>query len=186
MEIVRIFEDEDCLLAALYDDEEDDEFARLFETWTDIEKLERFFNQNSDDLERPYWEGISIDEAVLFVRKEALGLMKQFRELKDSSSSERLESFVRLFKPLDSCFSKRNLFERKKVYGKDHKSFLRIYALGIGSEMYLISGGAIKLTNNMQEREHTKKELVKLEKCRQFLKELGVVDEDGVIDLLEM
>jgi hypothetical protein len=52
--------------------------------------------------------------------------------------------------------------------------------------MYLISGGAIKLTDNMQEREHTQKELVKLEKCKQFLKESGIVDEDGVIDLLEM
>jgi hypothetical protein len=61
MEIVRIFEDEDCLLAALYDGEEDDEFARLFEGWTDVEKLEEFFNQNSDDLKRSYWEGISID-----------------------------------------------------------------------------------------------------------------------------
>ncbi|MGB5988820.1 MAG: hypothetical protein WBG43_03645 [Marinifilaceae bacterium] len=40
MEIVRIFEDEDCLLAALYDGEEDDEFARLFEGWTDVEKME--------------------------------------------------------------------------------------------------------------------------------------------------
>jgi len=42
MEIVRIFEDEDCLLAAFYEDEEDDEFRRLFSEWTDVELLVQF------------------------------------------------------------------------------------------------------------------------------------------------
>jgi len=52
--------------------------------------------------------------------------------------------------------------------------------------MYLITGGAIKLTDSMQEREHTRRELDKLERCKQFLKEEGIIDEDGVVDLLEI
>lgn len=186
MEIVRIFEDEDCLLAAFYDGETDDEFTRLFEAWTDIGELESFFEDNSEDLKRAYWDNISIDEAVLAVRKEALELRRRFFELKDSPSKERVESFIELFKPLDRQFKPNESFERKKVYGKDNKGFIRIYALRIGSEMYLISGGAIKLTDNMQEREHTQKELEKLERCKQYLREEGIVDEYGVIDLLEM
>lgn len=45
---------------------------------------------------------------------------------------------------------------------------------------------AIKLTDNMQEREYTKCEIAKLEKCIQFLKDEGIIDEDGVVDLLEI
>jgi hypothetical protein len=186
MEIVRIFEDEDCLLAAFYEEEDEDEFSRLFEEWTDIEVLEEFFNENEIDLKRPFWEGITLEEAILFVRKEAIGLMKSFRELAELPSKERVESFIKLFKPLDWKLNNENSFERKKVYGKPKKSFLRIYALKIGDEMYLITGGAIKLTDSMQEREHTKRELFKLERCRTFLKEEGIIDEDGIVDFLEM
>ncbi len=52
--------------------------------------------------------------------------------------------------------------------------------------MYIITGGAIKLTDNMEERPHTLAQLKKLDSCRQYLKELGAIDEEGVIELLEL
>lgn len=45
--------------------------------------------------------------------------------------------------------------------------------------------GAIKLTATMQEREHTQKELDKLNACRDFLKQNGVFDQDSFIDFFE-
>jgi hypothetical protein len=38
----------------------------------------------------------------------------------------------------------------------------------------------------MGEREHTLKELKKLEACKQFLLDEGIVDEEGMIELLEL
>ena len=38
----------------------------------------------------------------------------------------------------------------------------------------------------MQEREHTQKELDKLNACRDFLKQNGVFDQDSFIDFLRM
>jgi hypothetical protein len=52
--------------------------------------------------------------------------------------------------------------------------------------MYIITGGAIKLTDKMEEREHTLKELKKLETCKQFLINEGIIDEEGIIELLEL
>lgn len=52
--------------------------------------------------------------------------------------------------------------------------------------MYIITGGTIKLTDNMAERPHTLKELRKLEACKQFLKNEGIIDEEGIIELLEL
>ena len=51
--------------------------------------------------------------------------------------------------------------------------------------MYLITGGAIKLTKKMEEREHTSEELIKLEKGRNFLLAESVSDSDGLFDLIE-
>ena len=39
-----------------------------------------------------------------------------------------------------------------------------IYAIKLEPGIYVITGGAIKLTRTMQEREHTLRELAKMEK----------------------
>ena len=48
--------------------------------------------------------------------------------------------------------------------------------------IYIITGGAIKLTKTMQEREHTLQELEKMEKVRNFLIQEHVFDEDSFTD----
>lgn len=65
-----------------------------------------------------------------------------------------------------------------------HASWLRIYAIKLEPGCYIITGGAIKLTRTMQEREHTLAELNKMESVRRFLVEGGVADADGFIDYL--
>ena len=65
-----------------------------------------------------------------------------------------------------------------------HASWLRIYALKFEPDAYLITGGAIKLTHTMEEREHTRHELIRLEQVRNFLLEQGAVDLDGFKDYL--
>ena len=67
-----------------------------------------------------------------------------------------------------------------KEKGKPHRrSWLRLYAIKLNVGIYIITGGAIKLTRTMQEREHTLLELSKMEKVRNFLINEGVFDEDS-------
>ena len=63
-----------------------------------------------------------------------------------------------------------------------HPSWLRLYAIKLDKGMYLITGGAIKLTFHMDEREHTRRELQKLEKVRAFLMEQQVFDADSFLE----
>ena len=56
-------------------------------------------------------------------------------------------------------------------------------AIRFQKNSYLITGGAIKLTRTMQEREHTLSELQKLEMVRNFLIAEGAFDLDGFYDL---
>ena len=51
--------------------------------------------------------------------------------------------------------------------------------------VFVITGGAIKLTRTMQERSHTQAELDKLNQCRQYLASNGVFDSDSFISMIE-
>ena len=59
-----------------------------------------------------------------------------------------------------------------------------IYAIKLEPGIYVITGGAIKLTHTMQEREHTLHELAKMEKVRSHLLANNIVDKDSFDDYM--
>ena len=67
---------------------------------------------------------------------------------------------------------------------RKHVSWLRIYAIKLEPGIYVITGGAIKLTKTMQEREHTLQELAKMEKVRRFLLDHNIIDKDAFTDYM--
>lgn len=92
-----------------------------------------------------------------------------------------------LFRPLENSRTSDFILEKEKARLKRtirHTSWLRIYAIKLAPGNYIITGGAIKLTATMQEREHTLKELKKIEKVRRYLLDANVIDEDGFTDYM--
>lgn len=88
-----------------------------------------------------------------------------------------------LFRPLENQRAHEMLLSKEKAKGKrlpKHASWLRIYAIKLEKGVYLITGGAIKLTHLMEEREHTINELKKMEIVRNHLLNTGIVDSDGM------
>ena len=65
-----------------------------------------------------------------------------------------------------------------------HASWLRIYAIKLEPGIYVVTGGAIKLTRTMQEREQTQVELARMEKVRRYLIENEISDKDSFDDYL--
>ena len=65
-----------------------------------------------------------------------------------------------------------------------HTSWLRIYAIKLSEGVYVITGGAIKLTLKMEEREHTKLELAKMERVRSFLLNENIIDDDSFVEYM--
>lgn len=73
MEISCIFEIvEESLYSVKYSDEDDVEFVKIFENWTNASFLYDFFTIHAIDLARPIWEGVTIEEAVIRTRNEAI------------------------------------------------------------------------------------------------------------------
>ena len=77
--------------------------------------------------------------------------------------------------------------EKEKAYSipiiKHHPSMLRLYAIKIQSNAYVITGGGIKLVEKMQETEDLRIELQRLQATRNWLK---YHDVDEVSDLKEL
>lgn len=81
-----------------------------------------------------------------------------------------------------------DVFDEEKAKGfrtSNHPSWLRLYAIKLEPQTYVITGGTIKLTQTMQERQHTLAELSRIEKVRNFLMDNGVVDLEGMLELMQ-
>ncbi|PKQ62777.1 hypothetical protein BZG02_11290 [Labilibaculum filiforme] len=171
MEIIPIFEEN--LYATKYSGESKDELERLFDLWDDIEHLNEFFEEHEADL--GYFK-LSIEQAVQETRKEAEKLSDAlFNAL--SESPVQLET---LFRNLDNKEIQTISLSKQK----SKRRWLRLYAIRIDKDVYLITGGAIKLTHKMDEREHTDNELSKLEICKSYLQENNVFDDDSFKEML--
>lgn len=113
--------------------------------------------------------------------------------LEDAEALEELvlefpytEHLDKLFKPLDITDTRITELTREKARNWDrdrHPSWLRIYAIRLEPNVYVVTGGAIKLSRTMQEWEHTAFELDKLNRCKAYLKASGVFDQDSFVEL---
>lgn len=179
MKFVRIVEDSDHLWAVRSDDQDADELTLLFRNWTNGEYLLDFFMENFEDL-KDFFHIERLDEAVNDTFEDAEALQELVLEFPYT------ENLDELFKPLDVTDSRVRELSREKArnWTRDrHASWLRIYAIRLEPNVYLVTGGAIKLTRTMQEREHTAIELQKLNRCKDYLKANGVFDQDSFVEL---
>lgn len=180
MKIVRIFGE--SLYSVLYENETADEFRRMFDLWQDIQYLFNFFSEHEKDLASGFWGTMSVDDAVTKTTEEAGKFERLLFRLSKQSSAKQNERLETLFAPLDNMQQQSKDLDMSKA----KKCWLRIYGLRAEKNIYIVTGGAIKLTAKMKEREHTKRELQKLEKCRSFLLAQGLTDIEGIITELEL
>jgi len=163
---------EDSLYSVQYESEELNEFAKCFELWNNPVYLREFFEKNIEDLNLPFWNGITVEDAIKKTREDAIALEDELIHIAEIGRTVRHETLSTLFEPLSKGIIEE--FERDKVRGFVRPSWLRIYAIRIDANLYVISGGAIKLTKTMNTSKHLLLELKKLESTRNKL-----IDEDS-------
>ncbi|SOS54707.1 conserved hypothetical protein [Tenacibaculum finnmarkense] len=168
----------DSLISVKYINNDTDEFERIFDDWTDVEFLSDFFEEHILDLQSGFFGEINIEQAIERTIQEAEELEQTILEISERGKTNDYETLQTLFKPLNNKDYKLINHLKTKAYGSERKSWLRIYAIRIAKNTFVISGGAIKLTPTMNEREHLKKELQKLEIVKEYLIENGLFDQD--------
>lgn len=172
MKIVRIFVSEERnssngLYAIRYADQELSAYRRLFEDWTDPSPLINFFEDNLYELQNGFWGNISIGDAVSQTIEDAYN----FREALLSCSKGGIGQLQHIFQPLYNHEYRLTTLQKSK--GKFRRSWLRIYAIRLDNNCFIITGGAIKLTFNM-EPAYLQEELKKLSRVKAFLQENSI------------
>lgn len=176
MDIVSIFADQ--LTAFRYDTDQPDEFSRLFAQWQDPEYLYGFFTAHIDDLQSGFFGTISLQTAIRRTRDEARRLEQALQHL-TAASHDHLDSVFAPLQPKEPIE-----LTRSKATGDNQRSWIRVYAIKLQANAYVVTGGAIKLTAAMQDREHTRHELGKLNRCKDYLREQGITDIEGLSELI--
>ena len=166
------------LWAVRYNGEDDNVLQKLFDNWNDVVWLRNFFTTHQNDL--IYYGIRDLNTAIFDTIEDSENLESLFMNMPLDVDLNTI------FRPL-SNYTRETYLEKEKAKitkRKRHDSWLRIYAIKLNPNIFIITGGAIKLTATMQERTHTTQELVKIEQVRRFLIDNSIVDEFGFEDYL--
>lgn len=170
--------DDERLWAVRYDGMDDNVLFTLFDQWNDVVWLRNFFIDNWQDMQA-YFKVTSVNEAISDTIEDSDVLEKIIMDISPEADLDKL------FLPLENYRTGDMLLGKEKAKLKrtiGHSSWLRIYAIKLADGVYIVTGGAIKLTLKMEEREHTKKELDNLEKVREFLLKEDIIDDAGFVE----
>lgn len=174
MKLVPIFvaeDSEDGLWSIQLEGSAQSEFEEFFDRVNDVEWLYDFFDQNGVDLYGGFFGNVSIGESAsrtLVEAEEMENLLYDFSEQGFRGTETTLQH---LFKPLNNF--EYAISRHQKSKARIRNGWLRLYAIRLAENCFLVTGGAIKLTPNMK-RDHLEYELKKLEQAKQFLRTNGI------------
>lgn len=169
------------LWAVRYDECLDNVLDSIFGQWNDVVWLRNFFKENLEDL-ISYFKITDVNQAIYDTIDDSERLQCLIMDISPEANLDEL------FRPLDNRRSSEMLLGKEKARLHDtpkHASWLRIYAIKLEPGIYVITGGAIKLTRTMQEREHTLIELARMERVRSFMLDNNIIDKDSFDDYLK-
>ncbi|PWD99595.1 hypothetical protein [Marinilabilia rubra] len=180
MKIVPIFGKN--FKAIQYTGEKKDEFHRVFSVWNDPEYLDSFFEKNKMHLSGEFWGNMDVETAIT----KTLFYVEEFeRQFEDLNSKYSRNELVR---ELDDFFIPLHKIKESGEIISQHKAFfnwLRLYALKLDGDVFIVTGGAIKLTKAMQDSKHTNMELRKIKSCRDYLITQGIITADTIVEEVE-
>jgi hypothetical protein len=170
MKIVSIFALR--LFALHYSCEEDDEYNRLIEQWTSPKYLIDFANANGL-INTPKFVEERIEDA-----EQIIDIIDEIE-----NSGLKLETYFRALNDNEIGYTILSL-QKGKTYHLKRKNNLRLYAIKIDDDCFIITGGAIKMSQKMQDHNDTLVELKKLNKAKDYFVANDVHDIDSFTELI--
>lgn len=176
MEIFAIFPP--YIYSIKYDNTDNNEFDRLFDEWNDVSSVLDFLQKHKEMLKASVWKKISAPElAARQVLDEAEALELLFNELNNHTANGMEPDFDSHFHHLDGKYKFEIEYEPVKSYGDIRPSLLRIYAIKMDKNTYLITGGGIKLGATIQESPDLQDHVIQnIDMVRAWLKDNGIMD----------
>lgn len=179
MDIEAIYEP--YIYSIKYDGQRKCEFYRLFDAWGDITEVVEFMRANQKYLDNAIWgEECTPESAAGKVLDEARELAKIFIDLYKQTERGEKPDYDSYFKFLDGKYMVYEYIPMKS-YGPGRPSFLRMYAIKLKNNLYVITGGGIKLADKIQNSPDLKDHVIKnIDNVRAWLKDSGIIDEQDI------
>lgn len=181
MEIIEIYSNH--LYAIQYEEGEENEFDRLFDEWNDMEKVVKFMEENKIYLSnKEIWgREFNTEDAAKRVRIEAEELEELFDTLYENTKTGKKPDFDSHFRELNGKYIYEINYIPMKSYGVENPSMLRIYAVKLKPNKYIITGGGIKLSDSIQNSPGLKDHVIhNIDRTRAFLKANGIDDVEDI------
>ncbi|MCF8258283.1 MAG: hypothetical protein K9J06_12055 [Flavobacteriales bacterium] len=190
MEFVPIFADPNetpfrGLYAVRYEDAPDGEnsWSEFVDRITDPEYRRDFLKARKEKLiDERTKESIELSDASMQVLEEFLEINYTFRTAYRKGIEHLTATFEERFQPLNNDESDGMLL-KSKGRGRKNQRWLRIYAVKIAPDLYIVTGGAIKLFKYMADDVATQDEWAKINRLRDRLKQEGMFYQDAYTEL---
>jgi len=174
MKIVHIFvgeNSEEGIWSIHLAHEQQNEFDKFFDLMNDIPYLHKFFEENKRDLMSGFFGKMTTGEAALRTLEEAEEMEDVLYNFTEQGFAGEANCLQHLFKPLNNF--EYAICAHQKSKARIKRGWLRLYAIRLAPNCYLVTGGAIKITYDMK-RQHLQDELTKLELAKAFLRNNGI------------
>lgn len=178
MQIVEIFPP--CLYSMKYG-EDDDEYHRIWARLTDIDDLTEFFEKHQAFLRNGFWRDRMTPETAAAVVVDEIGefyaaLARNAQHACEGRSPDLEDLFVN--------FGGMELYEWKlpavKAYGARRPFLIRLYAIRLDANCYLLIAGGIKLGPTIQDSPGLEDVLPKLRNAKTFLLREGILGQEDI------
>lgn len=171
MKIVDIFADQ--LFSFVYKIKETDtwdlnEYDRLMELWTDVSYLREYAKTNG------------VKNPTKFA-KQRLENAEEIQDLIEEITTQQ-KTLEYYFRPLNDNESGIKILSLQK--GKIRNNGLRLYAIKIDENCFVITGGVIKMSHKMKDHKDSKQELNKIKQAKNYLHANDVIDKDSFFEFI--
>lgn len=177
------------LYAVKYQDEEFDEYNRIFEDYSNHAKVSRFFELNKWKIGQYYVEelGWSRNETEAYTQRvieETNKLEDVLEDLIDNSVDSIPPGLSSRFKILEG-FEEESM-PAMKSYGVGRPSLLRVYAIELNSDQLIIFYSGIKITHKLSDCPILKDNVIqKARRVIDFLKNNNILNVEDLNSFIE-
>lgn len=182
MEIVEI--EHNYLYAIKYDNEQQDEYNRIFDVHSNYEQVFEFFETNKYQIEDYYVTELGFDREetdayTQYVIDETIELEEYFEDLIDNSIANSTPNLRGHFKILEG-FEGEDL-PALKSYGLNRPSLLRVYAIELKDRSLIIFYSGIKIAKKIKDCPGLKDNVLKKSyQVIAFLKSKYITDSEDI------
>lgn len=141
----------EVLFSMKYGDK-DCEYDRVFDMFNHVDYVKNLFEDNKEYLNRDAWKNIpNIEAAARQVLFEANELENRLISCAENSMKGEVPDLDKLFEYIGGKeFADVYQYTPMKAYGKGRPALLRLYAIKLAPNTYVITGGGIKLHDSIE------------------------------------